>query len=181
MQAVAIFCGSKMGTNPAYENAATALASWLGQHQKTIIYGGGKVGLMGTFATVGMQTGATVIGIIPELLVKWEQANHNITELIVVPDMHERKKLLFSKCDIAIIFPGGNGTLDELFEMLTWNNLKIHNKKIIVANIDGFYNHLEAHFYKMQQDGFLYEGIEAFIEFVPNIEALLQTLDKMNA
>lgn len=122
-----------------------------------LIYGGGNKGLMGAVADAVMEGNGEVTGIIPEVLLEWEHEHKGITDLRVVGDMHIRKKMLYELCDAAIILPGGNGTLDELFEMLTWNTLKIHNKKIVLMNINGYYNHLIAHIDTMYQQGFLYE------------------------
>jgi len=115
---------------------------------------------MGAVANGAMAAGVKVIGVIPELLIAWEHQHEGITELHVVSDMHVRKKMMYELCDAALILPGGNGTLDELFEMLTWNTLKIHDKKIILLNCNGFYDNLLAHMRMMQAQGFLYENIE---------------------
>ncbi|MGZ2908613.1 TIGR00730 family Rossman fold protein, partial [Pseudomonas aeruginosa] len=122
-----------------------------------LVYGGGRVGLMGVIADAVMESGGKVIGIIPEVLVGWEAQHKGISDLRVVPDMHIRKRMMYELCDAAIILPGGNGTMDELFEMLTWNTLKIHDKKIVLLNCDGYYSHLIAHIDAMQGIGFLHE------------------------
>ncbi len=160
IQSIAIFCGSKSGNNPSFINQTKILGEQLAKNNISIIYGGGSVGLMGTVANAAIENNGKVIGIIPQLLVEWEQEHKNITELIVVEDMHARKKMIYEKSDAAIILPGGNGTLDELFEMLTWNTLKIHEKKVFILNIDGFYDALILHFTKMQEENFLYENWE---------------------
>ncbi|OIR13077.1 LOG family protein ORF6 in fasciation locus [mine drainage metagenome] len=112
---------------------------------------------MGTVADAVMNNNGKVIGVIPEVLLSWEQQHKGITDLRVVSDMHVRKKMMYELCDAAIILPGGNGTLDELFELITWNALKIHEKKIILLNSAGFYDHLIAHIKNMQQQEFLHE------------------------
>ncbi|MBA4198458.1 MAG: TIGR00730 family Rossman fold protein [Chitinophaga sp.] len=154
---VTVFCGSKSGTNPLFIQQAIDLGGLLAKHSITLVYGGGKVGMMGAVADACMENGGNVIGIIPEVLVEWEQQHKGITELKVVEDMHVRKKLLYELGEAAIILPGGNGTLDELFEMITWNTLKIHEKKIFILNTDGYYNNLLAHLDTMKANGFLYE------------------------
>ena len=154
---VAVFCGSKSGNDPIYEEHATKLGALLGKHQVTMVYGGGKVGIMGFVADAVMQNGGKVTGVIPELLLSWEQQHTGLTDLKIVADMHVRKKMMYELCDAAIILPGGNGTLDELFELITWNTLKIHEKKIFLLNSGGFYDHLIAHLDTMLQQGFLYE------------------------
>lgn len=156
IQSVAVFCGSKSGINSSFLEQTKQLGSFLVKEKIKLIYGGGSVGLMGAVANAVMENGGEVIGIIPKLLVEWEQQHNGITNLIVVDDMHIRKKMMYEMSDAAIILPGGNGTLDELFEMLTWNTLKIHEMKVFILNIDGFYNHLLAHLNTMQEQGFLY-------------------------
>ncbi len=105
------------------------------------------------------------MGIIPELLIEWEAQHKGLTELAVVPDMHTRKKMIYDRCDAVIVLPGGFGTMDELFEILTWNQLKIHNKKIYILNSDGFYNHLQKLISRMQKEGFLQDELLDAIYF----------------
>lgn len=155
---VTVFCGSKSGSNPMFIFEANALGLLMAKHQLTLVYGGGNKGIMGAVADAVMLGGGKVIGIIPELLLAWEHQHQGITDLRIVKDMHTRKKLLYELGDAAIVLPGGNGTLDELFEMLTWNTLQIHNKKIILLNCGGFYNHLIDHINTMFSEGFLYEN-----------------------
>jgi hypothetical protein len=156
IQSIAVFCGSKSGNNPIFEAHTTLLGAILAEKNISIIYGAGNKGLMGAVANASLKNGGKVLGIIPTLLRDQEHMHMQLTETQVVEDMHSRKKLLFEKCDAAIILPGGYGTLDELFEMLTWNQLKIHNKKIFFLNSDGFYDHLIAHISKMHEEDFLY-------------------------
>ena len=160
IQTVAVFCGSKDGLDPQFLQEASAFGNLLGAAGMNLVYGGGNKGLMGAVANGAMAAGVKVIGVIPELLLAWEHQHEGITELHVVADMHVRKKMMYELCDAALIMPGGNGTLDELFEMLTWNTLKIHDKKIILLNCNGFYDNLMAHMRMMQAQGFLYENIE---------------------
>ena len=160
IQTVAVFCGSKDGLDPQFLQEASAFGNLLGAAGMNLVYGGGNKGLMGAVANGAMAAGVKVIGVIPELLLAWEHQHEGITELHVVADMHVRKKMMYELCDAALIMPGGNGTLDELFEMLTWNTLKIHDKKIILLNCNGFYDNLMAHMRRMQAQGFLYENIE---------------------
>jgi len=155
---IAVFCGSRLGNNPLFEEHAAELGSWMAARKFTLIYGGGNVGLMGTIANTVMENGGRVVGIIPEFLTKWEVQHNLLTELHIVADMHERKKMMYDRCHAAIILPGGIGTMDELFEMLTWNSLKIHSKKIILLNSAGYYNHLIAHIKLMEDEGFLHEN-----------------------
>ena len=156
---LAAFCGSKSGINPLFEQQAAELGRLMGKKNITLIYGGGNKGIMGTIANAVLSVNGTVIGIIPKILTEWESHHQGITQLIVVDDMHTRKKMLYEKCDAAIILPGGFGTMDELFEMLTWNQLNIHNKKIFILNTAGFYDHLIAQSKQMEAENFLYDHI----------------------
>jgi uncharacterized protein (TIGR00730 family) len=156
IQALAIFCGSKTGTQPIYQQHAAELGRILAAQGRTLIYGGGRNGLMGAAADSVMENGGVVKGVIPQVLIEWEHQHENISELLVVEDMHVRKRKMYELCDAAIILPGGFGTLDELFEMLTWNQLSIHDKEIFIMNSEGFYDHLLAHLRKLAEDGFLY-------------------------
>jgi uncharacterized protein (TIGR00730 family) len=157
LSSLAVFCGSKSGNNSIFSSEAKKLGALMAERKITLIYGGGKVGLMGDVADAVMQGNGHVVGVIPDLLVEWEQQHLGISELRVVSDMHVRKKTMYELCDAAIVLPGGNGTLDELFEILTWNTLKIHSKKIILLNCAHFYDHLVGHIMMMQEQGFLYE------------------------
>ena len=157
---LAVFCGSKTGSKRIFEEEAVELGLLMAANQVTLIYGGGNKGIMGALANAVMKEGGKVIGIIPRILTEWEHHHEGLTELIVVEDMHTRKKMLYEKCDAALVLPGGFGTMDELFEMLTWNQLSIHDKKIFMLNTGGFYDHLISHALRMQEEGFLYDHIE---------------------
>lgn len=160
IQAVAIFCGSRSGNNPLFAEHAAELGRLISILKIKLVYGGGKKGLMGIIADSVLQHHGSVMGVIPKMLVDWEQQHEGLTELAVVPDMHSRKKMLYDMCDAAIILPGGIGTLDELFEMLTWNQLSIHDKKIFILNSGGFYNHLLQHLQIVTAEGFLYGDLQ---------------------
>jgi uncharacterized protein (TIGR00730 family) len=158
IHAVTVFCGSKPGNDLAYVAAAEDLGAILAQNGITLVYGGGNKGIMGALANASLQAGGKVIGIIPKLLLEWEAQHEGLTELIITESMHARKLLLYEKCDVAIILPGGMGTLDELFEMLTWNNLKIHNKKVYIINVNGYYDAMIQLLDNMDTQGFMYES-----------------------
>ena len=173
IHSLAVFCGSHNGSNPLYTEHAKHLGKLMAENDIALIYGGGSVGIMGTIADTVMSHGGKVVGIIPQVLVEWERQHKNITELIVTDDMHVRKRTMYSMCDAAVILPGGFGTLDELFEMLTWNQLSIHDKEIFIINSGGFYDHLIAHIKKMQEENFLYEIAAQRINVVKNPEGIL--------
>ncbi|NCI45706.1 LOG family protein [Sediminibacterium soli] len=156
LKSIAVFCGSKSGTDPLYEGHAAMLGKLMAERGIRLVYGGGNKGLMGAVANAVMSGGGAVTGVIPRLLLEWEHQHEGITDLRVVDDMHVRKRMMYELCDAAVVLPGGNGTLDELFEMLTWNTLNIHNRKIVLLNTSGFYDHLISHIERMAAEGFLY-------------------------
>ena len=155
--AITIFCGSKSGDNPSFAKEAKEIGAIIAEKGIQMVYGGGNKGLMGEVANGCLEKGGKVIGIIPKLLLEWEAQHNGLTELIITETMHARKLLLYEKCDLAVALPGGLGTFDELFEMLVWNNLSIHEKKIVLYNFEGFYNPLIEMIQKMEDNGFLYD------------------------
>lgn len=176
IQSLAIFCGSRTGSNPTYAQHAIEMGNIIAENNLTLIFGGGKNGLMGAVADTVMAKGGTVRGVIPQVLIEWEHQHDNISELLVVDDMHVRKRKLYELCDAALILPGGFGTLDELFEILTWNTLSIHDKKIFILNSDGFYNHLLQHLDKLSKEEFLYEKLEDAVTVLQQPSDILQHL-----
>jgi uncharacterized protein (TIGR00730 family) len=139
---VAVFCASADGTNPLYRSAAEALGRELAARRIGLIYGGARVGLMRAVAEAALEAGGHVVGVIPEVLVDLEVAHHGISELHVTSTMHTRKALMGERSDAFIILPGGFGTFEEMFEVLAWQTLKLHDKPIVLLNTDGFYNTL---------------------------------------
>ena len=176
INSLAVFCGSKDGIDDVYVRHAQQLGKVMAEQNIKMIYGGGSSGLMGTVADSVMQHRGNVVGIIPHVLVEWERQHHGISELIIADDMHERKKKMYELCDAAIILPGGFGTLDELFEMLTWNQLSIHDKQIFILNPNGFYDHLLAHIEQLDKQGFLYETARERITVLNDPAELVQYL-----
>lgn len=172
-KSVVVFCGSKDGRDPLYLQHATTLGSLLAQQGITLIYGGGNNGLMGAVANAVLEQKGKVIGVIPELFNGREVKHETLTELHVVADMHVRKKMMYELAEAAIILPGGAGTMDELFEIITWNNLTIHDKKIVMLNTAGYYNSLISHIVQMQKQGFLYEDWRTMIEIYDTPGAII--------
>ncbi|HUR67046.1 MAG TPA: TIGR00730 family Rossman fold protein [Chitinophagaceae bacterium] len=176
IQSLAVFCGSKTGTNNIFATHAVELGKLLAEKNVKLIYGGGSAGIMGVIADSTMQHGGQVMGFIPKLLLEWEVQHRGITELIICDDMHERKKKIYAICDAAVILPGGFGTLDELFEILTWNQLTIHDKRIFILNSGGFYDHLISHIEHMRKEQFLYEHADKSIMILDEPHQLLEYL-----
>lgn len=173
---LAIFCGSKKGNNPVYVEDAIKLAGIMAGKKVELIFGGGRNGLMGIVADTMMELGGIVRGVIPQVLLEWEHQHENISELLVVEDMHIRKRKMYELCDAAIILPGGFGTLDELFEIVTWNQLSIHDKKVFILDSGGFYTHLLAHLNYLTENGFSYGEIKDQLTVLKKPEELAMHL-----
>ena len=176
-QSVAVFCGSREGKNKIFAMHAKELGKLIAVLGVKLVYGGGKKGLMGIVAESVLANSGKVMGVIPKILVEWEQQHEGLTELAIVPDMHSRKKMIYDMSDAAIVLPGGFGTLDEFFEMITWNQLKIHDKKIYILNSGGFYNHLQQHLKMMELEGFLYEPLSERVLFCDNTVELFNRIE----
>ena len=144
MKSLCVFCGSSPGANGAYAEAARAFGTLLVTNNITLIYGGGKVGLMGQLADSVLKNGGEAIGVIPETLFKKEVAHQNLTKLHVVENMHVRKALMYELSDGFVALPGGTGTLDELFEVFTWIQIGYLSKPIGLLNVNGYFNHLST-------------------------------------
>ena len=142
MKSIAVYCGSSAGTNPLYITQAQALAAAMVAQNLTLVYGGGRVGLMGTIADAVLALGGQVVGVIPDFLDAKELSHTGCTELHIVSSMHERKLMMADRADGFIAMPGGYGTLEELFEVLTWGQLGLHQKPVALLNVDGYYDHL---------------------------------------
>lgn len=152
---IAVFCGSSTGNNPTYRDEAKKLGEFFGNNGIDLVYGGGKVGLMGTIANAVLATGGKVIGVIPEYLKEKEIAHSGLTELFVVADMHKRKAKMASMADAFVALPGGAGTLEEIFEAWTWAQLGHHSKPCAFYNTNGYYQHLFAMITSMKDSDFL--------------------------
>lgn len=141
---VVVYCGANVGNNPAYRAAAEAVGRTLAEQGISLVYGGGGVGLMGVVADAALAAGGEVVGVIPEALKVLEVGHKNLTAMHVVPDMHSRKAMMLGLADAVIALPGGFGTMDELFEALTWSQLDYHRKLCGLLNVAGYYDHLLA-------------------------------------
>ncbi len=153
---IAVFCGASAGHDPIYMSNARAVGRSIAQRGLGVVYGGGHVGLMGAVADAAMEAGGTVVGVIPEFMTERELAHERVTELIVVRDMHERKMVMHQRSQAVIALPGGFGTMDELFELLTWRQLGLHAKPMGLLNVNGFFDGLLEQMARMERDGFLH-------------------------
>ena len=176
MKSIAIFCGSSIGHSPIFRGEAAALAETLATRNIRIVYGGAKVGLMGVIADAALKSGGKVTGILPDFLESKEIAHRGLSELIIVKSMHERKTKMHDLCDGIIALPGGYGTLEELFEIITWAQLGLHGKPVGILNINGFYDPLIEMLQTMMSAGFLKEVNYKMMLVSKNISELLELM-----
>lgn len=181
MKRVTVFCASSFGTDKIYEEQAYLVGKTLAKENIELVYGGAKVGLMGAVANGALDNNGTVIGVLPAFLQKVEIAHNNLTELIVVETMHQRKTRMEALSDATIALPGGFGTLEEFFEMLTWAQLGLHKKPIALLNINGFYNDLLHFIQNMVDKGFLKPINRDMLLVSDNIEDLLLQMKNYQA
>jgi len=177
MKSVVVFCGSAEGYNECYCEAAYSLGETLANRNIRVIYGGAKVGLMGALADGVLQQGGQIIGVIPEFLKTTEVAHEGLTQLITVATMHERKLKMHEMSDAIITMPGGWGTMEELFEMLTWAQLGLHKKPVGLLNVNGYYYALKALCDSMVQEGFLSEYVNAMLLINESMDELLEQME----
>ena len=176
IKTVCVYCGSGPGTNPHFVETAIAFGKSLAENGIRLVYGGGSIGLMGAVAKSVLDHGGAVTGIIPEFLTARENALKHVQELIVTPDMHERKRLMFEHSDAFVALPGGIGTLEELVEQLTWQQLGRHTKPVLLANIDGFWEPLLALVAHMRETEFIRPSLHVDILKAERVEDILPRL-----
>jgi uncharacterized protein (TIGR00730 family) len=173
MKRICVFCGARSGNKPVYAQAARDAALAIVAAGYGIVFGGGRVGLMGILADTALEAGGEVVGVIPSALASREIAHHGVTKLHVVADMHERKAMMADASDGFIALAGGYGTMEEFAEILTWRQLGIHDKPIGLVNTDGFYDQLIGAIDRMTDDGFVTAENRTLFRVEPTIEALL--------
>ena len=176
IKTVCVYCGSGPGTDPRFTEAAVALGKTLAENGVRLVYGGGSLGLMGSVATSVLDHGGTVTGIIPDFLKLRENALKRVQEMIVTPDMHERKRLMFEHSDAFVALPGGIGTLEELVEQLTWQQLGRHSKPILIANIANFWEPLLGLLTHMRSTQFIRPTLAIEILKAERVEDILPRL-----
>jgi uncharacterized protein (TIGR00730 family) len=181
MKRIAVYCGSSTGANGIYREQAAYLGRLLAERQTEVVFGGGKVGLMGHLADAALGAGGRVTGIIPGFLHIKEVAHDHLSEMITVDNMHERKALIYDISDGFIALPGGFGTLDELFEMLTWAQLGLHRKPVGILNVNGYYDSILGGIDNMVGEGFLKIENREIIQVSREAEELLQRMENYHA
>lgn len=181
MKSITVFCGSSCGTDHLFTEQAELLGKTFAQNNIQLIYGGANVGLMGAVADGVLNAGGKAIGVLPHFLQSKEIAHPNLTELILVENMHERKTKMNDLCDGVIMLPGGYGTLEEFFEMITWAQLGLHQKPIAVLNVGGFYDDLINLVQNMVDKGFLKPINQEMLLISDDIEMLLEKMQNYEA
>ena len=181
MYSVCVFCGSRFGREPAFETAADKLGEALADANMRLVYGAGDVGLMGAVANGAQRAGGQTFGVIPVHLLKREVGKRDLTSFIVTENMHERKKVMFMNADAFVTLPGGAGSLDELFEVLTWRQLGLHEKPVYLLDINGYWQPLLDLIDHMSDHEFMGPGFRESIEVVADIPALMELLEARRA
>ena len=179
LQSACVFCGSSSNVDEAYKQAAQEMGDGLAKRGVRLVYGGGKVGLMGIAADACLSGGGEVLGVIPEFLQSLEVGHGVVTELIVTQSMHERKAIMYERSDAFVILPGGLGTLDEMMEALTWRQLQLSDKPIIIANINGYWDEALALMEKVITSGFARESARGLFTVAATVDEVLEMLDRV--
>jgi uncharacterized protein (TIGR00730 family) len=178
---VCVYAGSRLGRNPEFRAAAEALGRGLAARQIGLVYGGGNVGIMGTMADAALAAGGRVVGVIPRFLEEREARRRDLTEQHTVATMHERKAKMAELSDAFVVLPGGLGTLDETFEILTWRQLRLHDHPILIADIGGYWGDLLRQIHRAVEEGFVFTEETKLFERHETIESVLARLDTLAA
>ena len=181
MKSITVFCGASEGENPIYKQIGLETGKLLANHSIEVVFGGGKIGIMGAVADGALSAGGHVTGVIPKFLRTKEVTHYGVTNLHVVETMHERKMLMHQLSQGVMALPGGYGTLDELFEILTWAQLGMHQYPIGLLNVNGYFNHLHAFVNHMCNEGFLNATVRDLILVDDNAEQLLERMKNYQA
>jgi len=177
ISAICVFCGSRTGSDPAYETAARSLGRMMAERDVRLVYGGGHVGLMGVVADAVLDAGGQVIGVIPDFLKRREVGREDLTELVVTDSMHSRKQRMFELADAFVALPGGLGTLDETIEVATWKQLGLHAKPIVILDAAGYWGALSALLASVVKGGFAYGDIQTLWSVVETPDQVFDAID----
>ncbi len=175
---ICVFCGSRSGQDPAFHRFATDLGTRLAKRNWRLVYGAGDVGLMGAVANATQAAGGETFGVIPAHLMQLEVGKVDLSRFIVTENMHERKKVMFMNSDAIVVLPGGAGSLDEFFEVLTWRQLGLHEKPILLVNINGYWDPLVGLVDHVIDEGFADASLKDFIQVVDDLATLEAALDR---
>jgi uncharacterized protein (TIGR00730 family) len=177
ISAICVFCGSRTGSDPAYENAARTLGRMMAERGIRLVYGGGHVGLMGVVADAVLDAGGQATGVIPDFLKRREVGRDDLTELVITDSMHSRKQRMFELADAFVALPGGLGTLDETIEVATWKQLGLHAKPIVILDAAGYWGALSALLASVVKGGFAYGDIQTLWSVVDDPEQVFDAID----
>ena len=177
ISAICVFCGSRTGSDPAYENAARTLGRLMAEKGIRLVYGGGHVGLMGVIADAVLDAGGQVTGVIPDFLRRREVGRDDLTDLVITDSMHSRKQRMFELADAFVALPGGLGTLDETIEVATWKQLGLHAKPIVILDAAGYWGALSALLTSVVKGGFAYGDIQTLWAVVDSAEQVFDAID----
>ncbi len=172
-----VFCGSKAGTDPACREAAAELGRLMARRGVRLVYGGGGIGLMGVLSDAVLESGGEAVGVIPDFLVKYEVANPRLTETVITGSMHKRKQRMFELSDGFVVLPGGLGTLDEAIEVITWKQLQLHAKPVVVVNVGGYWEPLAALVDGVIGGGFGHAGVAELFTVVDGVGDVFEALE----
>lgn len=175
-KSICVYCGSRFGKDPAFKQAAADLGTGIAQNNWRLVYGAGDVGLMGEVANATQAAGGQTFGVIPEHLFNREVGKHDLTSFIITENMHERKKVMYMNSDVIIVLPGGAGSLDEFFEILTWRQLGLHTKPIYLLNINGYWDALIGLLNHTIAQGFANENLAQFYAVVETVPRLVESI-----
>jgi uncharacterized protein (TIGR00730 family) len=176
LRSVCVYCGSRFGNNPAYKQAATELGQTIANKGWRLVYGAGDVGLMGAVADGAQAAGGETFGVIPEHLLRREVGKRDLTQFIITENMHERKKVMYMNSDAIVVLPGGAGSLDEMFEVLTWRQLGLHEKPIYLLNVEGYWGPLIALLDHVIDQGFADGTLRNYFTVVDTVDGLTAVL-----
>ena len=176
IDSVSVFCGSSPGRSDSYLHSASALGRGLAKNGIRIVYGGGGVGMMGAVADAALAAGGEVVGVIPKFLAEREVSHKALSAVHVVETMHERKQLMFELSEAACALPGGLGTLDEVVELVTWRQLGLHTRPMVIVSTDGYWEPLQALTRSVIEHGFAHAESAVLMDFVPDVPAAIETL-----
>lgn len=174
---ICVYCGSRFGRDPAYSDTARRLGHEIARRGIKLVYGGGHVGLMGVVADAVLEAGGQVAGVIPKHLQDWEVGHNGLTELHVVDSMHTRKQLMFELADAFIALPGGIGTLDETFEIMTWRQLRLHDKPLVILDQGGFWQPFQALLDAVVVGGFADAKIADYYSMVADVDGVFAAIE----
>ncbi len=176
LQAICVLCGSRPGSDPAYERDAIRLGEMIAERGMRLVYGGGSIGLMGVIANSALAAGGEVVGVIPDFLMRYEVGHMRLTDLVITGSMHDRKRRMFEMADGFVVLPGGLGTLDETFEVLTWKQIRLHDEPIVILDSGGYWAPLRKMIEAVVNGGFAHTGIADLFTVVSRPEDVFAAL-----